>query len=384
MTLVRGNDDGVLCESLCRDQDVAIQRGSGGGYLAGTPHQRPEIGGRAPGSGRDRDIAKLARQLVEVREAALGADPQQLPTQLVVGDFGKQRLVLGRRPREPIAHLAILARVADPSNDDGIQDELHESEAASEPTCKGARSSTSQVGSSLTSSSRQRPIIAAMRRARSRATSSAADSVSCGNLLIEGHSSAIGFRAVAARTTRLDESQSFPTSFTDELTRQRQFAYDANSGLQSTTDLAGKAWQYTYAASKGSAIDYDVFDGTTALRHHRGGAQAYRYAAGPSTEYRDVDTLGTSHGDGSFAHHLDSVTSPLGQTTRFVRGRNGRIERVEYPDGGAKTIQYGPDGQPDTVVRPQGTALGFEWAVWRRRRGARRRARAGAHDEHDE
>ena len=162
-----------------------------------------------------------------------------------------------------------------------------------------------------------------------------------------------------AGTTRLDASQSFPTSFNDELERARTFSYDAHSGLTSTTDLAGAGWQYTYGASKGSAISYDVFSGDVGLSHHQGGAQAYA-GGGGGTEYRDVGTVGGGGGDGAFIHHLDSVTSPMGETTRFVRGDNGRIERVEYPDGGVKRISYGYDAQPDTVVLPQGTALSFQ------------------------
>jgi hypothetical protein len=41
-------------------------------------------------------------------------------------------------------------------------------------------------------------------------------------------------------TTRIDGSQSFPTSFEDELSRERNFGYDVRSGLTSATDLAGQ------------------------------------------------------------------------------------------------------------------------------------------------
>lgn len=158
-------------------------------------------------------------------------------------------------------------------------------------------------------------------------------------------------------TTRLDGAQSFPTSFSDEQLRRRDFEYDARSGLTRASDLAGQQWNYQYAPSTGSAIRYDVFSGDVSLGHHDGGASAYA-GSGGGTEYRDVSTVGGS--DSAVAHHLSRVTSPLGETTQFNRGENGRIERVVYPDAGEKQISYGSAGLPSTVTLPQGTTLTFE------------------------
>ena len=112
------------------------------------------------------------------------------------------------------------------------------------------------------------------------------------------------------------------------------------------------------AVTKSTAISHDVFSGEAGLRHHRGGAQAYS-GTGGGTEYRDVNGVAGGSG-GMFEHHLHSVTSPMGETTRFERGSNGRIERVVYPDGGEKVIVYGADGMPDTVTLPQGTTLTYQ------------------------
>jgi YD repeat-containing protein len=79
-----------------------------------------------------------------------------------------------------------------------------------------------------------------------------------------------------AGTTRLDNSQSFPLSFTDESGRSRQYGYDSHSGLQQAADLAGADWSYTYAPTIGSDISYDVESGGVSLN----AADAYGFGEG--------------------------------------------------------------------------------------------------------
>jgi uncharacterized protein RhaS with RHS repeats len=90
-------------------------------------------------------------------------------------------------------------------------------------------------------------------------------------------------------------------------------------------------------------------------------AQAYRFGAG-GHEYRDVSSLGDSGAisSGGFAHHLQTVTSPMGETTHYIRGDSGQVERVVYPDGGEKVITYGADALPETVTSPQATVLTYQ------------------------
>jgi RHS repeat-associated protein len=167
-----------------------------------------------------------------------------------------------------------------------------------------------------------------------------------------------------AGTTRLDGAQSFPTSFTDESLRQREFEYDTQSGLRGASDLAGEQWQYSYTPSVGAAIRYDVLSGDVSLGHHDGGASAYG-SAGGGTEYRDVSSVGSAGGS-AFQHFLSSVQSPRGERTQFIRGTNGRIERIVYPDGGQKTIGYNRFAMPQNVSLPQGTLLTYTYDEHRR------------------
>jgi YD repeat-containing protein len=53
--------------------------------------------------------------------------------------------------------------------------------------------------------------------------------------------------------TQADESSRFPLTRTDESGRERSFAYDAQSGLDSVTDLAGAAWDYDYTTPRPGA-----------------------------------------------------------------------------------------------------------------------------------
>jgi RHS repeat-associated protein len=55
------------------------------------------------------------------------------------------------------------------------------------------------------------------------------------------------------------------------------------------------------------------------------------------------------------------VTSPGGQSTSFVRGVNGRIQKVVYPDGGERNITYNSQALPETIALPQGTTLNLSY-----------------------
>jgi hypothetical protein len=83
--------------------------------------------------------------------------------------------------------------------------------------------------------------------------------------------------------------------------------------------------------------------------HHDGGASAYG-GGGGGTEYRDVNAVGGSAS--AATHHLSRVESPTGEVTQFIRGEGGRIERVLYPDGGAKEITYDESGLPAVESLP--------------------------------
>ena len=156
-------------------------------------------------------------------------------------------------------------------------------------------------------------------------------------------------------TTRLDGSQQFPTSFTDEAARARDYGYDSKSGLTSATDLAGQSWQYQYTPAAGSGVSYDVMSGSVSTANQDGGASAYQ-SSGGGTEYRDVSTTGGGDG-GNFSHMLSQVTSPMGEVTKFERGTNGRISKVTYPDSGTRTIAYDASNRPSTITLPQGTVV---------------------------
>ena len=154
--------------------------------------------------------------------------------------------------------------------------------------------------------------------------------------------------------TAVDESTSFPNTQTDEEGRVRTFGYDAGSVLNSATDLAGNAWQYTHTEALGGDIRFDVFSGEVSVGVDGARAPVSMYSSrdeerdAPRPEALDV-----------WVDRLQSVTSPEGETTAWTYGAGGEAVLVSYPFGGTLTRTLGADLRVRTETRPFGTTLTF-------------------------
>ena len=154
--------------------------------------------------------------------------------------------------------------------------------------------------------------------------------------------------------TAVDESTSFPNTQTDEQGRVRAFGYDSGSVLNSATDLAGNAWQYTHTEALGGDIRFDVFSGEVSVGVD--GARA------PVSMYSSRDEERDGHRPEAldvWVDRLQSVTSPEGETTTWTYGAGGRAVLVSYPFGGVMTRTLGADLRVRTETRPFGTTLTF-------------------------
>lgn len=123
MLLVQRHNGSELSAGLDREQQIAIKpvaRRSASSALLG-----PETCRRTPRRGRDRDVTKLTRQLVESPKAVTRIDPKQLSPQLVVRELRQEKLMLGDRAPKPRAHVVVLAGVADLSEHSRIEEQPH-------------------------------------------------------------------------------------------------------------------------------------------------------------------------------------------------------------------------------------------------------------------
>jgi len=112
-----------LFAGLDREQQIAIKpvpRRSTSSALLG-----PETRRRTPRRGRDRDVTKLTRHLVESPKTVSRVDPKQLSPQLVVRELRQEKLVLGDRAPKPRANVIVLAGVADLSEHPRIEEQPH-------------------------------------------------------------------------------------------------------------------------------------------------------------------------------------------------------------------------------------------------------------------
>ncbi len=157
-------------------------------------------------------------------------------------------------------------------------------------------------------------------------------------------------------TTRLDESQSFPATFVDELDRTRTYRYDSGSALVGATDFSGQEWSYTYSATIGSSLDYDAISGQVDLSPNTGGASSYRFSRREGIEYGDVSSNRDAAGS-FFTHTLFSITSPSGETTLYERGPTGKLNKTTYSDGGERIVTYNTNALPERISLPQGTTV---------------------------
>ncbi len=130
--------------------------------------------------------------------------------------------------------------------------------------------------------------------------------------------------------TQADESSRFPSTSTDEAGRTRTFGYDAQSGLSSTTDLAGAAWDYAYTPIAASDVQVSVEGGDISVSAMNGESDVYRFGGGPSAS--DDARLPTAELD-AWQQGLLSVTSPEGETTSYHYYASGHRDVITLPNG---------------------------------------------------
>ena len=165
-----------------------------------------------------------------------------------------------------------------------------------------------------------------------------------------GHSTSASYLG----DTALDASTQFPLTQVDESSRTRSFGYDAQSVLQTATDLGGNAWTYGHTRVMAGDVTWDVQSGDVGV--------AVDGARAPVTRYSYRDQARDGHRpqelDG-WVDRLSQVTSPEGEVTTWSFGPGGEIARVDYPFGGALTRTFDAAQRVLTETRPFGTTLTF-------------------------
>src|SRR5262249_44013565 len=146
---VRRHDARVLRERERREEHVDVEPSIGGRGAPRLAQMSPETRGFAPGRRGHRDVADLARQLVQMLKAPLRPNPQELAPQLVVCDLRKQHLVLQNGRAEPGPHILVPPRMTELPEDIAVQKQLHGSWCclsipAAGPNWRGSMSSTFQ------------------------------------------------------------------------------------------------------------------------------------------------------------------------------------------------------------------------------------------------
>ena len=156
-------------------------------------------------------------------------------------------------------------------------------------------------------------------------------------------------------TTSLDESYAYPASRTDESGRTRSFDYDGSSGLIGATDLGGHRWAYTYEPIMAGEVSFDVESGRVSLVAPDGEPGAYRFSGGGP--FQDQEQL-VREAAGAWQHALGTVTSPMGEVTRYGYDTEGHRTSTTLPSGGVHAMTYA-QGHLDTETLPFGTTLEY-------------------------
>lgn len=131
--------------------------------------------------------------------------------------------------------------------------------------------------------------------------------------------------------------------------------YDGSSGLIGATDLGGHRWSYTYEPIMAGEVSFDVESGRVSLSAPDGEPSVYRFSGG--CPFQDAEQL-VREAAGAWQHALGTVTSPMGEVTRYGYDTEGHRISTTLPSGGVHAMTYA-EGHLDTETLPYGTTLAY-------------------------
>ena len=157
--------------------------------------------------------------------------------------------------------------------------------------------------------------------------------------------------------TRVDESDRFPLTATDEAGRVRRFVYDALGGLAGATDLGGVAeWSYDYDPVVAGDVRWDLEGGRVWIEAPEASDDVYRFTGaganvGPAPgedAFEDRSPGGTIDQDGGRREMAmmaaDAWRHGRIAVDREAVGPGGEVGDVEAEEGARETF-LGADGR---------------------------------------
>lgn len=150
------------------------------------------------------------------------------------------------------------------------------------------------------------------------------------------------------------------TTVTDPAGQKRITQYDEHGYLIGETQAAGSEQESSYTVKRDSSthVPLTVSDSSGVSTTSTYDAYLRATKTVDRTEGERREETATYNGpDGA----IDSVTDPLGNTTKFGFDDDGNVNRIVDPGGRTTGMTWNRDGLPATLTDPAGATTRFEW-----------------------
>lgn len=166
-------------------------------------------------------------------------------------------------------------------------------------------------------------------------------------------------------------ADSLLVSFTDKRGNTRTNTYDERGNMLSATDLGGAATTYTYTAANDLRSVTDAFGATTNYTWDNGKLVRIEYPDGSTNKFtynQYGQMLTFTDAEGHTTTHsynaeglLDTITNPLGGTTRYSYDSAGRQIGMTDANGETSYVEYDGNDNVTRIIFPDGGSMAMEY-----------------------